>query len=43
MPKQEAVAVDVKGVQLIEAPRTRPVMLGDITGVQIVVLLRHPH
>lgn len=43
MPEPDAVLIDVSGVRLTEAPAGQPVTLGDIGGVQIVVLLRHRH
>lgn len=43
MPEPDAVLIDVSGVRLTEAPSGQPVTLGDIGGVQILVLLRHRH
>ncbi len=37
------VRIDVADLVLARAPGGRPVRLGEITGVQVVVLLRHRH
>jgi hypothetical protein len=42
MPKPALPRIDVTGIQLTEAPG-QPVTLGQIGGVQILVLLRHRH
>jgi hypothetical protein len=43
MPKLEIARIDVTGIRLTEAPGRQPVTLGQIGGVQILVLLRHRH
>ncbi len=43
MRQPETVHIDVTGLRLAEAPRGHPVALGEIGGVQILVLLRHRH
>jgi hypothetical protein len=43
MPPPQAVHIDVTGLRLAQAPGGQPVTLGDISGVQILVLLRHRH
>jgi hypothetical protein len=43
VPRSEPVRIDVTGIQLTEAPGGQPVTLGEIGGVQILVLLRHRH
>ena len=43
MPQPETVHIDVTGLRLAEAPGGQPVILGEIGGVQILVLLRHRH
>ena len=43
MPKPALPHIDVTGVQLTDAPGGQPVTLGQIGGVQILVLLRHRH
>ncbi len=37
------VRIDVTDLVLAQAPGGRPVRLGEITGVQVVILLRHRH
>lgn len=43
MPKPVSARIDVTGIELTEAPGGQPVTLGQIGGVQILVLLRHRH
>jgi hypothetical protein len=43
MPHAETAAIDVTSLDLIGAPDGRPVTLGGIGGVHILVLLRHRH
>jgi hypothetical protein len=43
MPKPALARIDVTGIQLTEAPSGQPVTLGQIGGVQVLVLLRHRH
>lgn len=43
MSQPANVRIDVADLVLDQAPGGQPVRLGEITGVQIVVLLRHRH
>jgi hypothetical protein len=43
MPQPESVHIDVAGLRLAEAPGGQTVTLGELGGVQILVLLRHQH
>jgi hypothetical protein len=43
MPQAEDVAIDLTGIQLTDADSGEPVRLAQISGVQILVLLRHRH
>jgi len=43
MPQPETVHIDVTGLRLAEAPRGNSVTLGEIGGVQMLLLLRHRH
>ncbi len=43
MSQPAKVRIDVADLVLARAPGGRPVRLGEITGVQVVVLLRHRH
>lgn len=43
MPQAESVAIDLVGIQLTDAGSGQPVRLAQISGVQILVLLRHRH
>lgn len=43
MPRSENTIIDVGDLELPEAPGGQPVTLGQIPGVQVLVLLRHRH
>jgi hypothetical protein len=43
VPRSETVLIDVASLRLTEAPGGQPVNLGEIGGVQVLVLLRHRH
>jgi hypothetical protein len=43
MPRSRDVSINVADLELAEAPGGQPVMLGEIAGVQLLVLLRHRH
>jgi hypothetical protein len=43
MPRPQTVHIDVAGLWLAQAPGGQLVTLGDISGVQILVVLRHRH
>ena len=43
MPQAETVAIDLAGIQLTDADSGQPVPPAQISGVQVLVLLRHRH
>ena len=43
MPRSRDVSINVADLELAEAPGGQLVTLGEITGVQLLVLLRHRH
>lgn len=43
MPRSEHTAIHVGDLELTQAPNGQPMTLGQLTGVQILVLLRHRH
>lgn len=43
MARMRRTAIDVRGLELVQAPGGQRVRLGQFTGVQVLVLLRHRH
>ncbi|MGI9007807.1 MAG: hypothetical protein ACR2FU_16680 [Streptosporangiaceae bacterium] len=43
MPHPDTVRIDVASVLLTDTTDGQPIILGEISGVQILVLLRHRH
>lgn len=43
MPQAKTVAIDLTGIQLTDTGSGEPVQLAQISGVQVLVLLRHRH